>query len=139
MKVQIADTDDKIMKCWDVIFELRPHLNKEEFLNKTKQILSENVMMVFIEEKNMAVAAGVFRVNYFYHRGKNIYIDDLTTLPEYRSKGYGKEILDWIKQYAIDNQVENIHLDSGVHRSSAHKLYFNYGFKITGYHFALDV
>ena len=102
MKVQIADTDDKIMKCWDVIFELRPHLNKEEFLNKTKQILSENVMMVFIEEKNMAVAAGVFRVNYFYHRGKNIYIDDLTTLLEYRSKGYGKQILVWIKQYAID-------------------------------------
>jgi len=139
MEVQIANTDEKILKCWKVIYELRPHLIEAEFLEKTKLQETEGAIMIFIEEEGRAVSAGVFRVNHFYHRGKNIYIDDLTTLPDYRSKGYGKKILDWIRQYALDNGVANIHLDSGVHRAAAHKLYFNYGFKIIGYHFAMDL
>lgn len=139
MKIQLAASDEDILKCREVILELRPHLKEENFVFITRRMFSEGTKMVFIEENGRAVAAGVFRINYYYHRGKNIYIDDLTTLPESRSKGYGKKILDWIKQYGIDHEVANIHLDSGTHRVGAHKLYLNYGFKITSFHFAMDL
>ena len=139
MSVQIADTDEKIVRCWDVIHELRTHLVKEEFLHKVKQIQSEGGIMVFIEEDGNAVAAGVFRMNHYLVRGKNIYVDDLSTLPEYRSKGYGTKILDWIKQFAIENNCDNIHLDSGHARYPAHRLYLNYGFRITSHHFVMDL
>ncbi len=139
MEVQIADTKEKILKCWPVISELRPHLSLEQFLNVTELMQSEGVQMVFIEDGGNAICAGVFRMNYYFYRGKNIYIDDLSTLPAYRSKGFGKIILNWIKDFAIKNNCNNIHLDSGHHRYDAHRLYLNYGFKIASHHFVMDL
>ena len=139
MIVQSADADDKILKCWNVIHELRPHLKHEEFLNSMKAMQSEGVKMFYIEEDGMAVSAGVFRMNYYFARGKNIYIDDLSTLPAYRGKGYGSHILKAIKNYAVENNCDNIHLDSGHHRYDAHRLYLNFGFQISSHHFALKL
>lgn len=139
MEVQIADSDDKVLKCWPVIRELRPHLDESRFLYLAGKMKSEGVMMVFIETNGLAVAAAVFRMNYYLYRGRNVYIDDLITLREYRGTGYGRKILDWIKDYAIKNNCSNIHLDSGHHRFSAHRFYLNYDFKITSHHFALDL
>ncbi len=36
MEVQIAITDTDILKCWHVMFELRPHLKEENFLLDAK-------------------------------------------------------------------------------------------------------
>jgi GNAT superfamily N-acetyltransferase len=139
MKVHLAQNENDILKCQKVILELRPHIVADGYLDKMKLVLNEGAKLVFIEENGEAVAAGVFRMNHYLARGKNIYVDDLVTSHDHRSKGYGKKILDWIKDYAIDQNCDNIHLDSGTFRHRAHKFYLNYGFDITSFHFVYNM
>ncbi len=138
-KVQIAQSDEQIMFCFPVLFELRPHLIKEKILTQVRRMMKEGFMLVFIEADEKAVAAAGFRFEEMLYRGKSIYVDDLVTLPEYRSKGYGAEIIDWIIDFAKKNNCEQVHLDSGVQRFDAHRFYLNKGFIISSHHFQLNL
>ncbi len=71
-------------------------------------------------------------------RGRYLYVDDLSTLPEARRRGYARLILDWLDEEATRLGCERLHLDSAVRpeRIDAHRLYFNAGLAIEAYHFA---
>ena len=131
----MADTDQKINMCWEVIHELRPHLIEADFVSLIKQLQQDKFTMIFIEESGRAVGAACFVEGVKLHRGKFIYIDDLSTLPSHRGKGLGTLLLDWIFDYAEKNSFNQVHLDSGVQRFDAHRLYLKYGFNITSHHF----
>jgi GNAT superfamily N-acetyltransferase len=141
MKVQFAVTDDQLLKCRSAILELRPHIAEEDYLEKAKLLLSEGAKMVYVNEGADAPAVGVFRINYYFFRGKNLYIDDLGTLKAHRGKGYAGLLLDFMIAHAKDNNCENVHLDSGYHkeRYDAHRLYLNKGFHLASHHFVLDL
>lgn len=141
MEIRIAQTDEDILKCWDVLFALRPHLKRENFIRDVRATLNDNRQLIYIEEDGTAVAASVFEWGYNLYRGKYIYVDDLSTLQQARKKGYGASLLDWIFKYAADNGFRTIHLDSGANpgRYDAHRLYLNKGFNITSFHFAMDI
>jgi GNAT superfamily N-acetyltransferase len=135
MNIKRATSDTDILKCWAVIHELRPHLEKENFLETVKEMLAEGYELVFIEENEQAVAAIGFRYLQFLFNGKHYYIDDLTTLPEARGKGYGGALLDFVVDLAQKKGFATVTLDSGHHRSDAHRLYLNKGFTISSHHF----
>jgi GNAT superfamily N-acetyltransferase len=71
--------------------------------------------------------------------GKHIYVDDLVTINNRRSKGVGKAIVNWLSEYAETHECNEIHLDSGVQRFSAHRFYFREKFHICSYHFKVTV
>ena len=88
-----------------------------------------------------AAAVAVFETGYNLHRGKYVYVDDLSTLPEARGKGYAGQLLDWVIDYARREGFDEVHLDSGVSeaRTDAHRLYLNKRMQVTSLHFALKV
>jgi GNAT superfamily N-acetyltransferase len=55
-----------------------------------------------------------------------------------RGRGHGRALLEWLADEAVRCGCDQLHLDSGVgpEREDAHRLYFNAGLRITGYHFA---
>jgi len=136
---QVADTDEKILKCKAAILNLRPHINSDDYFSIIKNMVSEGFILVFIEEDKQAVSVAGFWKEYKLHRGNSIYIDDLNTLPDYRKKGYAAIIMDWIIDYAKKNNIAQIHLDSGVHRFDAHRFYLKKNFNITSHHFVLNL
>ncbi len=139
--VKNATADADILKCWDVLYELRPHLKRETFVEEVRKTLDDNRMLIYIEEDGKAVSVSVFERGYNLFRGAYIYIDDLASLPEARGKGNASQLLDWILDYASENKFDQVHLDSGVNpgRHDAHRLYLNKRFNITSLHFALNV
>lgn len=141
MEIKTAETNSDILKCWEVLYALRPHLQKENFIRDVRATLADNRRLIFIEAEGKAVAASVFEWGYNLYRGRYIYIDDLSTLPEGRKKGYGSALLDWIFDYATQNDFQQVHLDSGANagRYDAHRLYLNKGFNITSFHFAVVI
>jgi len=139
MKIQIADTDERILFCFDVMYELRTHLVKENFLEQVRRMQKEKFMIVYIEQDGKAICAAGFRMEEMLHRGKSIYVDDLVTLSEYRSKGAGGKMMDWIIDFAKKNNCKQIHLDSGVQRFDAHRFYLSKGFVISSHHFVLKL
>ncbi|TSA50597.1 MAG: GNAT family N-acetyltransferase [Sphingobacteriales bacterium] len=139
MKITEAKSDVEILMCWEVLHELRPHLEKEKILSLIKEMMNEGYQLAFVEENGMAISAIGFRYLQFLFAGKHFYIDDLVTLPSARKKGCGAVLLDYVFELAEKNGYEKITLDSGHHRNDAHRLYLNKGFKILAHHFVKDI
>jgi GNAT superfamily N-acetyltransferase len=93
---------------------------------------------VFEETTPHAVAIAGFRIGHMLAWGRFLYVDDLSTLPEARRRGYGRLLLDWVTDEARRLGCDQLHLDSGVgpDRIDAHRLYFNTGLAISSFHFA---
>jgi GNAT superfamily N-acetyltransferase len=140
-QVQLVATETDILKCRSAIQALRPCLTDELYPDAVQKTLADNRQIIFIEEEGQAAAVAVFETGYNLFRGKYIYIDDLSTLPQHRGKGYAGVLLDWISDFAQKGEYQEIHLDSGVNvnRTNAHRLYLNKRFQITSLHFVANV
>ncbi len=141
MKIHIANDKISIEKCFDVIQALRPKLKKDTFYELINGMMSRGYNLIYIEENGKAVCASGFRFTEHLLWGKAIYIDDLSSLPESRGKGYASLLLDYIFNLAKEKNCNQVHLDSGCNdrRYDAHRLYLKKGFNITSHHFAFVV
>jgi len=144
MKIKIAKSRAEILLCWDVMRELRPHLVRKEFVPLVTRMIREGYVLAYVMddtpasgrgEKKRAAAAIGFRTLRFLLHGEHIYIDDLSTLPEYRGKGYAGLLLDHVFGLAARKGMKVVALDSGPTRHDAHRLYLNRGFSLSSYHF----
>jgi GNAT superfamily N-acetyltransferase len=120
---------------------LRTHYEDEEaFVERVDDVQrAEGYRIVgAFEDEPHALAVAGFRVGHMLAWGRFLYVDDLSTLPEARRRGYGRELLDWLTDEARRQGCDQLHLDSGVteDRYDAHRLYLNSGLAITSHHFA---
>lgn len=138
--IKTATTQEEILKCWDTISALRPQLQKEKMLSMVNEMQrEEGYTLIYIEDDSQVVAIAGFRRMQTLYGGKTIYIDDLSTLPGSRQKGYGSKLLDFIIELARKEKLNSVHLDSGHTRFDAHRLYLNKGFQISAHHFYLTL
>ncbi len=139
--IQLVKKPEEILRCTAVMHALRPQLNAENIVPIISGMIDRGYHLICIEEQGKAVCAAGYRFTEHLAWGKAIYIDDLSTLPEARLKGYARELLDYICEQARRHQCREVHLDSGCvpARYDAHRLYLRYGFNITSHHFALKV
>ena len=136
MEIKLATTKEDYLKCWDVVQELRPHLNQDRYLTLMLYMIDEGYKLIYMEVEGRAVSFCGYRHITMLHRGRSIYIDDLGTLPEARGVGHATALLKYVLEEARLEELESVHLDSGHHRFDAHKLYLNQGFRITAHHFS---
>ncbi len=139
--VQIVETEDDILKCRAAIQALRPSLTDDLYFEAVQKTLEDNRQIIFIEDQGEAAAVAVFETGYNLFRGRYIYIDDLSTVPGHRGKGYAGVLVDWIMDYAKRENYAQVHLDSGVTeaRTDAHRLYLNKRFQVASLHFVAKV
>ena len=136
MTVKVAASDADIRRCAGVMQQLRPAIGEEEFLVRSKrQQAEQNWRLIYLEEGGEVVAVSGFRILECMATGKTLYVDDLVTSENQRSKGYGEKLLEWMEQAARDEGCSCVRLDSGTHRTGAHKFYFRMGMPIVSFHF----
>ena len=134
-EIILGKTEADILKCRQVLRELRPHIPENDFVAIVKDMMQEGYQLAFIEVGEKAVAAVGYRYLQFLFNGKHIYIDDLSTLPEARGKGYGGQLLDFVTAAALEKGYTSVTHDSGYQRLDAHRLYLNKGFSLSSHHF----
>lgn len=140
MNVKLAATKEDLIRAFPAMKELRPQLTEESYMVMVQRMMKGGYHLAMLElENGEVVCVGGFRIDEMFHRGKGVYVDDLSTLEAHRSKGYGAKVLDFIIAYCKEQKCECIHLDSGVHRFAAHRFYLKYGFDITSHHFAMQL
>jgi len=138
IEIKKAKSEADMLKCYDVLHALRPHLAAEKIVTILTSFMERGYHLIFMEENGKAVCASGYRFTEHLLWGKAIYIDDLSTLPTARGKGYANALLQHIFEVARQNNCNEVHLDSGcgANRFDAHRLYLNAGFNITSHHFA---
>ena len=137
--VQLATNEEQIRSCYPVMAELRPHVMGEEFVARVKrqqQIAGYELAYVF--DQDVKAVAG-FRISENLAWGKFLYVDDLVSKSDERSKGYGGALFDWLVEYARNENCDQFHLDSGVHRFAAHRFYLVKRMSIDSHHFGLKL
>jgi len=139
MDIKIAETDKEILDCFGVMSELRTHLVKGEFVSTVREQELDGFKIVSIMDEDIITAVAGFRISSNLSFGKKLYVDDLVTSEHVRSKKYGSELIKWLKDYALKQNCNVLHLDSGKHRDKAHKFYFTNGFSICDFHFYMQL
>jgi GNAT superfamily N-acetyltransferase len=135
----IAKTDADIESCFPAFSLLRPHIRREEFLPQVRRQQTQSYQILALRHEGIVKSAAGFRFAEFLAWGKVLYIDDLTTLSEARSKGYAASLLDWLIDHAKSQGCQAVHLDTGYARHAAHRLYLRKGFQLGGHHMALEL
>lgn len=139
MSIKIASTDDELAACYPVMRELRPHIPEDKFLSHVRAQEKAGYRLACVEDADCVSAVAGFRVSENLAWGRFLYVDDLVTLPDHRSNGYGASLLAWLKQYAANEGCAQLHLDTGVQRHDAQRFYKREGMTKTGFHYALDM
>lgn len=135
-----ADSSAALRACYPVIRELRPHLTEEAFVAQAqRQRERHGYRLVYLEDEGKVVAAAGYRIAEFLAWGKALYIDDLATLSTARKRGHAGCLLDWLIAQARAEGCDQLHLDSGVQRHDAHRLYLGRRLRITSHHFAIEL
>jgi hypothetical protein len=134
--LQHAVKDQDIESCFDVMQELRPHIQQKTFLPTIRHMEKEVYKLVFIKNNGAVVSVAGYRITTNLFMGKNLYVDDLVTTSKARSMAYGEKLMAWLQEEATKESCQVFHLDSGTHRGQAHKFYFQQGLTIASYHFS---
>jgi GNAT superfamily N-acetyltransferase len=93
----------------------------------------------FLPGQTEAAAVIGFRLLTTLHGSRTLYVDDLSTRSRARGRGLATSLLAWAEAEARRLNCSHLHLDSGVQRFPAHRLYLKYGFDITCHHFGKDL
>ncbi|MEH2350830.1 MAG: GNAT family N-acetyltransferase [Nostoc sp.] len=139
MSIQLAKSDFKILGCFPVISLLRPHLEEAKFIEQVRYQMKEGYQLAFLEIEEQAVAVAGFRISTCLALGKFLYVDDLVVDELKRSQGYGKQLFQWLIEYAKNHGCEHLSLDSGVQRFGAHRFYLMERMSITSHHFGIEL
>jgi GNAT superfamily N-acetyltransferase len=135
--VDLEPADARWASALPVLQELRPHLT-EQLL---EQVLREGAQQglrftaVFAGERCVAVAGWRLVANTSAIR--KLYVDDLSTAASERSRGYGRMLLNELRERAVAAGCHSLELDSGVQRFDAHRFYLRERMNITAHHFDL--
>ncbi|MBW9249989.1 MAG: GNAT family N-acetyltransferase [Acidithiobacillus ferriphilus] len=67
--------------------------------------------------------------------GRYLDVDNVIVDPQYRGRGIGQQLMDWVERYAHREDCETLVLDAYVTNHPAHKFYQRNGYQIVGHHF----
>jgi len=134
--MKIATTDEEIISCFAVMKQLRTNLEEHSWLATIRGMEPEGYRLAYLTKAGKVVAvAGYYLCYKLFIGGRSLYVYDLVTDDTHRSEGFGKQLIDDLKQLAISEGCVTIELDSGVQRFGAHRFYLREGFHISSHHF----
>jgi GNAT superfamily N-acetyltransferase len=139
MSIQLATSDDQILQCFDVLNQLRPHLQQSAFLAQVQRQQQSGYQLAFLEQANQVLAVAGFSLGECLAWGEFMYVYDLVVAEAMRSQGHGQQLLQWLVDFAKSHDCQQLHLDSGVQRHAAHRFYLQQRMDITSHHFSLKL
>lgn len=137
--IRIAITDDQLRACYPVMVQLRTHLESQAFVIQAQRQMQSGYQLAYLSNSEGVCSVAGFRISESLSWGRFLYVDDLITDAQMRSQNYGHQLLDWLVQYARQQDCAQLHLDSGLQRLDAHRFYQREGLQISSYHFVLKL
>jgi len=140
MSVQYATSESSIRACYPVMAQLRPHLTEADFMAQVqRQIANHDYRLAYLQHEGQVAAVSGFRFVEYLAWGRALYVDDLVTSSSARKLGLAGQLLDHLIGLAKEAGCQQFHLDSGVQRHDAHRLYLGRKLQISSHHFSLEL
>lgn len=114
--------------------QLRPQL-PPGYEAKMRKVFAEGGRMCVAADGTEVAGLAVFRLFENTHVGRRFYVDDLVTDERQRGGGVGSLLIAWLEALARRLGCSGLELESGTHRTRAHRFYFREGFTIPSFSF----
>ncbi|SDY13270.1 Acetyltransferase (GNAT) family protein [Evansella caseinilytica] len=125
-KVQINEcrTTEEMQAAYAVMKQLRTHLDEATYLQLVKEARETGEYRLFslVDDGRIVAVIGFMPMVTLYN-GRCLWICDLVTAADVRSRGYGKMLLDFAHRWAEENGYPVVSLSSGLQRLDAHRFY----------------
>lgn len=134
--IATPESDAEIAATWEVMRQLRPHVAQQDYVPMVRRLMeSDGYRLAALAEDGEVRAVAGYRYMSMLYCGKLLYLDDFVTDERVRSRGYGKRLLDWLKDEGRAAGCAEIQLISRVTREGAHRFYFREGLGIECFQF----
>ncbi len=134
--IRVAKSDAEIDMCFPIMSLLRPHIQRDGFVKLVRKMAKQGYCLAYLTADDTVRAVVGYRIIDMLRTGRMLEIDDLVSETSERSKGYGKQLLDWCYELARGKDCSVVELDSAVHRADAHKFYFRERMSVLAFHFS---
>ncbi|AXB55958.1 GNAT family N-acetyltransferase [Flavobacterium fluviale] len=137
MALQILEitTIEEMLAQIETIRFLYPNITLEKYKSFLLEMIPHNYTQIAVFENNECLGiTGCWSATKLW-TGKYLEIDNFVVNPEYRSKGIGKILTDYIEKKAIELECSSIVLDAFTGNFGAHRFYYNQGYAPRGFHF----
>ncbi|MFE4591935.1 GNAT family N-acetyltransferase [Streptomyces laurentii] len=123
-----------------VLRELRPHLTAGLLYDVYAEGHPQGLRFTaaYAEDGTCAGVAG-WRIVVNTSSLKKLYVDDLVTRETARSTGVGHALLAHLETRAREAGCRELDLDSGTHRTGAHRFYLRERLDIVAFHFSREL
>ena len=140
---RLCDIDDK--DCWiamnrefmaeeiqdDSLWNSTGQADDEQFLHTFEEALESDdlISLLIFEEDGVPVGfANLMTIYSVWAHGKALILDDLYLRPDVRGKGYGKQALEYIEQFAAERGYKRLQFQSEVTNPNAMEFYVSQGY-----------
>lgn len=115
---------NEIIEAFTVMKQLRTHLDENSFLELvTEAQEKESYKIMALLENDAVVAVIGFQPMITLYYGRFVWVCDLVTDEDKRSKGYGEKLLTYVHEWAKEHHYNSVALSSGLQRTGAHRFY----------------
>lgn len=138
MDIKIKDfkTKEEVMLGFPIIHQLYSKMDRETYEKYLDEMmLGNNYHMIGAYEGNKLVGVASYWVLTRFYCGRYIQIGNMVVDKDSRSKGIGNKLLNYIEKRGRELGCQKYILDSYTENKKSHKLYFNEGFYVEGFHF----
>lgn len=138
--IRYANDEQSVLACYPLIRQLRPHLDTEaEFLECWRLQHDEGYRILALWQDGVPMAIAGIRVQHNMIHGRFLYVDDLVTDGNSRSRGHGAALMDRLKEEASALGCLRLILDSGLDNVYAHRFYYRNRLVASALHFGMRV
>jgi GNAT superfamily N-acetyltransferase len=103
--------------------ELRDQLTEDDYFELLDEMIPRGYRMFALRDNGRLVAvAGVALLSNFYY-GRYMWVYDLVTRADSRSRGHGRALLEHLEGIARAANCDVVALSSGLQRTDAHRFY----------------
>ncbi|RZJ66658.1 MAG: GNAT family N-acetyltransferase [Flavobacterium sp.] len=102
-------------------------------LEKMFRMENYNCFGLFKSDDLLAVSSGWVTVRFY--SGKQLEVDNVVVLENYRSQGIGTILFDHIENWAIKNDCNTVELNTFLKNTRSHNFYENRDYEALGYHY----
>lgn len=123
MTILECSSEQELLSAWPVMRQLRDHLDEAGFLSGVARMRERGYRLLAVEEGGRVVACAGIEETYNLYYGHHIWVYDLVTDGDVRSRGHGEKLLAHVEDLAREAGCERVALSSGLQRVDAHRFY----------------
>ncbi|MDN4594789.1 GNAT family N-acetyltransferase [Polycladomyces subterraneus] len=115
--------EEDFRSVFPLIRQLRTDLTEEKYVDLLHVMRKEGYRLFGLARDGEWLALAGVGIRHNFYNGRHLFVYDLVTDSQQRSKGYGAMLLTHLEAWAQVNGCERVELTSGVQRLDAHRFY----------------